>query len=621
MTGKLVRYLALALFTVVLPGSLFAAADVITLGTVTATSNTVDIPLSVRDVAGTSLGMDQPAGSKIQSLSFKVDYSPASAVSSVNFSRSGITTSLNPTFESKPSTASSASLLITFQESTNPVPFTLNAPSPGNKVAHLVFTLSGSAPPNTSITLTLDPAVTQLTDEGGTSATKESVAKGNLTLVNGAINIPPLTLSLSPSSPKVQIGKNTSVTVNLSSNVASATTVTLVSSKPGTASVPASVVINGGSKSASFNVSGIALGTATITATLPPADGGGSDTATVTVSDVPAPCAVPVAPQIAAPDTAASGATYNVSWTAITNATTYSVDESTDEAFTSVTTKSVTTTSASFIHSVTSDTRYYYRVRAENRATGCSEVSPASNAVSVLVAPTPAAPAKRVMAVVGSTPGNAGAYFRTSVQLFNYGTSPISGRIVFHPAGSSAKDSDASMTYTLGAGKTIAYADLLPALGIGSGIGSADVLADVGSAFPVSLVRVFNDAGVLGTTGLAQELLRPDDALQQGEFGAIIAPTDITRFRLNIGVRTLDAGATFTITVRNADGDVIKTVQRSFPVSYFIQTSSTDMLNGFALTGGETLSFTIDEGSAFIYGAMTDNTTNDPSQQFVHKLE
>jgi uncharacterized protein YjdB len=621
MTGKLFRALPLALFTILLPGSLFAAADVITIGTVTASGNTVDVPLSVRDVAGTSLGMDQPSGARIQSFSFKVDYSPASAVSSVNFSRSGITTSLNPTFESKPSTSTSASLLMTFQESSNPIPFTLNASAPGNKVAHLVFTLSGSAPPNTTITLTLDPAVTQLTDDGGTSATKESVAKSNLTLVNGAINIPPLAITLSPGSPKVQIGKTTTITVNANNNVASATTVTLASSATGIATVPSSVVINGGSKSTTFAVSGVAAGTANITATLPQADGGGADSVTVTVSEQPAPCAVPIAPQIAAPETAASGATYTVSWAAVTNATTYSIDESTDETFTSVTTKSVSTTSASFIHSVTGDTRYFYRVRAENRATGCTEISAASNALFVLVAPTPAAPAKRVMAVVGSTPGNAGAYFRTSVQLFNYATSPISGRIVFHPAGSSAKESDASLTYTLGAGKTIAYADLLPALGIGSGIGSADLFADVGSTFPVSLVRVFNDAGASGTTGLAQELLPPDDALQQGEFGAIIAPSDITRFRLNIGVRTLDAGATFTITVRNADGDVVKTVQKSFPVSYFVQTSSTDMLNGYALTGGETLSFTIDEGSAFIYGAMTDNTTNDPSQQFVHKLE
>ena len=57
------------------------AQDVITVGSATATSNTVDIPVSVRDVGSTPLGVDQPAGNKIQSFSIKVNYSPASAIS------------------------------------------------------------------------------------------------------------------------------------------------------------------------------------------------------------------------------------------------------------------------------------------------------------------------------------------------------------------------------------------------------------------------------------------------------------------------------------------------------------------------------------------------------------
>jgi hypothetical protein len=96
----------------------------------------------------------------------------------------------------------------------------------------------------------------------------------------------------------------------------------------------------------------------------------------------------------------------------------------------------------------------------------------------------------------------------------------------------------------------------------------------------------------------------------------LIAPADMTLFRLNVGVRTLDAGATITITARNAEGEVVKTVQKNYAPSYFIQISSPQLLDGYLLTGGETLSFRIDAGSAFIYGATTDNKTNDPSQQF-----
>jgi len=65
-----------------LPSIASAATDVVTVASVTATGTSVDVPIYIRDVSGTPLGMDQPAGSKIQSFSIKVTYSPASAVHS-----------------------------------------------------------------------------------------------------------------------------------------------------------------------------------------------------------------------------------------------------------------------------------------------------------------------------------------------------------------------------------------------------------------------------------------------------------------------------------------------------------------------------------------------------------
>jgi hypothetical protein len=161
--------------------------DVVTVGTVTASTTSVDVPVYIRDVSGTPLGIDQPSGSRIQSFSIKVNYSSAASVQSVTFTRAGITAPLTPTFESSPSSAGSISLLATFQESTNLIPFTSNAAPPGNLVGHLVFNLATGLAPGTTITLTLDPSLTQLTDEGGNGATKETVASANLVLVNGQI--------------------------------------------------------------------------------------------------------------------------------------------------------------------------------------------------------------------------------------------------------------------------------------------------------------------------------------------------------------------------------------------------------------------------------------------------
>lgn len=687
-----------------------AAQDVVTVGSTTTSSTSVDIPVSIRDVSGTPLGMDQAPSSRIQSFSIKVTYAPAAAVSSVTFTRAGITQSLTPTFETSPQSPGVISLLATFQQSTNPIPFTLNAAAPGNQVAHLVFNLSASATPGSSITLTLDPATTQLTDEGGSAATKESQGGGNLQLVNGVINIAPLTVTLSPNPTSADLHSTTTLmTATINATSASTVSVALSSSNPGIATVPASANIPPGSLSVNFPVTPVALGTTNITATLPPATGGNSTQATVNVvpprinlqpfnatvplsgsspltltisapqpsdtvvtlvssdtaiATVPATvtipagqaqvafnvtgvalgsasvtatlpaslgssqaasnvtvsnvCLTPAVPVVSGPSEAASGAAYDITWPAVGSATEYIVDESTDANFTSPTTKTVTTTKATFSHVAAVETRYYYRVRARNHAGACDNTSANSTAVSVLVH-VGVAPVMRVLPVVGSLPGANGSFFKTSVQLYNPRTSGITGKIVYHPSGTSGSDSDPSISYALAAGKTITYDDLLPVMSR-SGLGTADILPDANSSLPLSSVRVFNDAGANGTSGLSEDAVRPEDALGAGDAGALIAPSDFAKFRLNIGIRTLDQGATMTITVRDKDGVVVKTVGKSYGPTFFTQPGSAALLDGFALSGGETLTFSVTAGSAIIYGSTTDNTTNDPSMQVVKKF-
>ena len=162
-------------------------ADTVTVGTVSLASagSTVDVPVFIRDASGTPLGIDQPSGSRIQSYSLTVNYAPASAVQSVTFTRAGITAPLTPAFESSPSAPGTISLLDVFQESTNLIPFTSNAPLPGNQVGVLHVTIAPTATVGTTIALTLDPTLTQLANQAGT--TSETVANNNLTLVNGAI--------------------------------------------------------------------------------------------------------------------------------------------------------------------------------------------------------------------------------------------------------------------------------------------------------------------------------------------------------------------------------------------------------------------------------------------------
>jgi hypothetical protein len=175
----LLLFVTLPLFASVVP------QDVVTLGSGVNSGLTVDVPVFIRDTSGTPLGIDQPFGSRIQSYSIKVDYAPASAIQSVTFTRSGITQPLTPAFESSPSSAGSISLIDTFNETTTLVPFTSNAALPGNQVAKLHFTFNPGTLPGTVVTLTLDPTLTQLSNQAGT--TTETVNNGSLLLVNGSI--------------------------------------------------------------------------------------------------------------------------------------------------------------------------------------------------------------------------------------------------------------------------------------------------------------------------------------------------------------------------------------------------------------------------------------------------
>lgn len=179
-----------SLFAVCLLAMAFVAEaqtqDVITVETVTTSNTTVDVPVYVRDVSGTPLGIDQPAGSRIQSLSIRLNYAPTAQVTAVTFTRAGITANLTPAFQATPSSPGSISYIATFAEGTNLIPFVSNAPAPGNQVGRLTFTLAPSITTGTTIALTLDATLTQLANEGGT--TSETTVNGRLALVNGAIH-------------------------------------------------------------------------------------------------------------------------------------------------------------------------------------------------------------------------------------------------------------------------------------------------------------------------------------------------------------------------------------------------------------------------------------------------
>lgn len=226
----------------------------------------------------------------------------------------------------------------------------------------------------------------------------------------------------------------------------------------------------------------------------------------------------------------------------------------------------------------------------------------------------------RVVPAVASTPGAGGSFFKTSLQMFNPSGSPLSGKLVFHPVGVSGSNADPSLDFALAAGEALGYDDVLVAMGQ-AGLGTLDVNVPNASASPVIVARVYNDAGASGTSGFTEEAVSPNESgsgshvLKANTAGYLIAPADLAAFRFNIGVRTLASGVSMSVFVQEADGSVVFLTHKSLGPNLFVQQEASAFL-GTALPPGGTVKFQVQGGSAIVYGAMADNTTQDPSLQY-----
>jgi hypothetical protein len=245
-----------------------------------------------------------------------------------------------------------------------------------------------------------------------------------------------------------------------------------------------------------------------------------------------------------------------------------------------------------------------------------NQASPTSY-VLTLAGPSSGFSVAAILPVAGSLQGN-GAFFRTRVQLYNPRTSPISGKFVFHTQSVSGRANDPLLSYTLTGGQALDYPDLLPAMGISGGLGSIDIMTNPGDPVPIMSARVFSDSGANGSAGFFIDPIGPDAALQAGDTGVLIAPADPVAARLNLGVRSLEGGASFLITVRDKNGVVRNTVNKTYGPTFFEQVSANSYV-GVTLNASDTITFFMNSGKAIIYGAQTDNKTQDPSVQYAKK--
>jgi hypothetical protein len=217
-------------------------------------------------------------------------------------------------------------------------------------------------------------------------------------------------------------------------------------------------------------------------------------------------------------------------------------------------------------------------------------------------------PPDAVVPVVGSTEGQANAHFKTELQLSNPAGNVAAGFLVLRPQG-------IALRYELAPHATLAFEDVVAEIGA-TGLASLDVLVDRGS-LPVVVARAYDDQPG-GTTGLSVPLIPAASILGRNDSGALIAPRDLARFRFNIGVRSLDIGATLELTIYDAAGTQRQARDVTYEANAFEQLPG-DLFAGVALQANDSIHVRIAAGSAIVYATTVDNATNDSSLQVLRR--
>ena len=132
--------------------------------------------------------------------------------------------------------------------------------------------------------------------------------------------------------------------------------------------------------------------------------------------------------------------------------------------------------------------------------------------------------------------------------------------------------------------------------------------------------------GSAGTSSLTERAIEVSDdvaintsLMARGVTGFLVTPRDPVRTRFNIGVRTLYSGATIQVTLRDSNGNTVRTATRTYTANYFTQMDAAAFVGG-PIDGDQTIQISISSGSAIVYGTTTDNTTNDPAFQCAYGI-
>lgn len=339
-----------------------------------------------------------------------------------------------------------------------------------------------------------------------------------------------------------------------------------------------------------------------------------SGTAQTVVSQA---CTTPSAPALTAPATAASGASYAVTWTATSPAGTYEIEEATNSGFTGATRVAVSATSRSYTHTVATSTTYFYRVRATVSCGGglASAWSPSDQTQVAPSGPSTAGavyvPGAAALAGVG------GSNWRTDLVVHNPGTTSASYEIALLK-----RDQDnpnpQKATFSLDPGRSARYGDALANLFQFSGAATLRVSPTSGQVMVTS--RTYDDQ-VTGTYGQFVAGRAVARAIPAGATARLVmlsqsaSPTQ--GFRTNVGLVNV-TGLSINVEVtayRGNDGAYLGSKQWTLGPYKSIQINEiikTEFAAGAVDDAFAVVRTTTPNSAFFAFASVIDNRSNDP---------
>jgi hypothetical protein len=212
--------------------------------------------------------------------------------------------------------------------------------------------------------------------------------------------------------------------------------------------------------------------------------------------------------------------------------------------------------------------------------------------------------------------GAEGSFFLTDAVINNAGGSTASYAFRWLPRNHDNADPMQLDAFTLEAGASVVYADVLGAA-FGLETGAVGALAVVSDSSDLRLMsRTFNQlpAKVGGTFGQAIPGLATDDLIPAGVTRRIVFFVENDAFRTNLGLAN-GTGSEIDIEWERFTADGVSVSTGSLDLPAWGNTQLNSVFFGEApVNGGAIDVWTTTEGGAFAaYGSLLDNTTSDPT--------